>query len=129
MVKELLVEDRIEAGKLLTESLDKANLQIVASFWIFDSEANEWRLMLATRLVDEEGPTKTLRKIQTLLHKNQALGRVLDLRDIYLAGPEDQIVKDLRKGLRTGKKFKGLRLTGGVVGGHFVEDAYVYRAT
>jgi hypothetical protein len=128
MVKEVLVDNKIEAGRRLTEDLTtKAGLEVAASFWLYEGETNDWRLTIASPSVDREDTREVYRKIQTLLAQDPELSRVLDLRDIYLAGPEDRLVKSLRKGLHQ-RKLGGVRISGGVVGGHYVEDAYVYRA-
>lgn len=128
MVKDVLVKERIEAGRTLTSLLDRAKLRVVASFWLFEPEANEWRLVISSPLVASQGPMVILRKVQSLLLEDDQLKGQLDLRDVYPEDPRSDLVQSFRSGLRTGKGLKEIRLTGSRVGGRFVEDAYVYRA-
>ncbi len=128
MVKEILVDKQIEAGRELTERLDKAGFPVTASFWLYDSDENEWRLTLALEAVDQRGvgSRKVYGKIQDILAEDAELRRALDLTDIHLAGPEDSLIRDFRK-LRQ-RKLGLVRLKRTVVGGRYVEDAYVYKA-
>jgi hypothetical protein len=48
MVQEILVDKQIEAGRVLTDRLDKAGFPVTASFWLYDSEENEWRMTYRT---------------------------------------------------------------------------------
>lgn len=128
MVKEVLVDKQIEAGQVLTERLDKSGFPITASFWLFDSDTNDWRLTIALEAVDQVGvgPRKVYARIQDILSEESELSRVLDLQDIHLAGPMDNLIRDFRK-LRQ-RKLGVVRLKRTVVGGRYVEDAYVYKA-
>lgn len=128
MVKEVLVDKQIEAGRVLTERLDKGGFPITASFWLFDSDTNDWRLTIALEAVDQVGvgPRKVYARIQDILSEDPELGRVLDLQDLHLAGPMDNVIRDFRK-LRQ-RKLGVVRLKRTVVGGRYVEDAYVYKA-
>jgi len=128
MVKEILVEKQIEAGRELTERLEKAGFPVTASFWLYDSDENEWRLTIALEAVDQPGvgSRKVYGKIRELLEQDPNLGQALDTQDIYLDGPYDSLIRDFRK-LRQ-RKVGILRLKRTVVGGRYVEDAYVYKA-
>ena len=41
MVKEVLVDKQIEAGRELTERLDRVGFPVTASFWWYDSDDND----------------------------------------------------------------------------------------
>jgi hypothetical protein len=128
MVKEILVDKQIEAGRVLTERLDKGGFPVTASFWLFNSEENEWRLTMALEAVNQPGVGRrtVYRKIRELLEQDPDLGHALDMQDIYLDGPYDSLIRDFRK-LRQ-RKLEVVRLKRTVVGGRYVEDAYVYKA-
>jgi hypothetical protein len=128
MVKEVLVDKQIEAGRVLTKLLDESEFPVTASFWLFDSDTNDWRLTIALEAVDRigVGARKVYGRIQDILSEDADLGRVLDLQDIHLAGPMDNLIRDFRK-LRQ-RKLGVVRLKRTVVGGRYVEDAYVYKA-
>jgi hypothetical protein len=128
MVKEVLVDKRIEGGLQLTRRLEESGFPVTASFWLYDSDINNWRLTLALEAVDQigVGARKVYGKIQDILSDDADLGGVLDLEDLHLAGPEDNLIRDLRK-LRQ-RKLGVVHLKGAAVGGRYVEDAYVYKA-
>jgi hypothetical protein len=128
MAKEVLVDKQIEAGRQLTERLDKAGFPVTASFWLYDSDDNDWRLTIALEAVDQlgVGSRKVYSKIQDILAEDAELNRALDPLDVHLAGPEDSLIRSFRK-LRQ-RKLGVMHLKGAVVGGRYVEDAYVYKA-
>ena len=84
--------------------------------------------MIALEAVDQlgVGSRKVYAKIQDILDQDAELSRALDALDIHLAGPEDNLIRDFRK-LRQ-RKLGLVRLKRTVVGGRYVEDAYVYKA-
>ena len=51
VVKEPLTEAMIRAGAELTRRLDELRWPVFASLWLYLSEGNQWRLMLASPLV------------------------------------------------------------------------------
>jgi hypothetical protein len=61
MVKEALVDSKIDAGRRLTKSLENAKLRVAASLWFFDTESNRWQLVIASPAVDQEGPAGVYR--------------------------------------------------------------------
>jgi len=122
-----LSDKQIDAGRELTERLEKAGFPVTASFWLYDSDIADWRLTLALQAVDLEGTRKVYMKIMDFMAEDENLKNSLDLRDIYLAGPEDSLIRSFRK-LRQ-RKLGGTRLRGTAVGGRYVEDAYVYKAS
>ena len=126
MVKDTLVESWIQAGLLLTQSLDEAGFPVVASFWFYDTETNEWQLKIASPAVDKEGPLEAYRRIQIILRQKPQL-KSLSLNDISVLSPKDELVRNLRMALRTGRTLTGIRFTRNRVGDEYIEDAYVYR--
>jgi len=128
MVKEVLVDKQLEAGRVLTERLERAGFPVTASFWLFEPETNDWRLTLALEAVDQPGlgPSKVYRKIQDLLAEDEQLNQAIELQDIHLAGPEDNLIRSIRE-LRQ-RKMGLVRLKRAAVGGAYLEDAYVYKA-
>jgi hypothetical protein len=125
MVRTTLVKEWIEAGKRLTEALDKAKLEVVASLWFYDAGSDQWRLMIASPLVDQRGPLEAYRMIQKVLAD---LGlEDLRLSDISAVSPDHDLIKLLRVALQTGKGISGIRFTRNRINDQFIEDAYIYR--
>ena len=121
MVAAPLVEPFIEAGRKLVEALDRASFPIEAAVWRYFPDASEWRLVIASKLVDQVGPRETYKTLQPLL------GTDLSLRDVSVVSPQDDFVRLLRKAIRTGPGISSIRFTGNTIDGVFIEDALIYR--
>ena len=126
VVKEPLWPDMMEAGKKFTEYLDSDGFDVRASLWFYVTEANEWRLLIASPLVDEMGPTKAYEKVRENLSKDPAAFSCLNLRNITVLSPEEQLIKLLAAAVRvTG--MNGVRFTRNRINNAYIEDAYIYR--
>jgi hypothetical protein len=124
LVKEALTDQMIAAGAGLTESLDRAQWPVVASFWLFDSENNHWRLVLASPAVTREGPRESYRHVSNALRE---MNTGVQLENVSVVSPEDPLVQVFRSVYRTGRDLEGRRVFRTAINGHFVDDAYVYR--
>lgn len=130
MVKTSLVERDLKEGKRLLEALDKAKpsgspFRVRAAFWLYSPESMEWRLVVATPLVDEKGRLATYVHLGKVLDSVQPVG--LSTHNISVRSPRDPLVKALRGALRIAPDSGGVRFTRNVVAGTYVEDAYIYR--
>jgi hypothetical protein len=141
MVKTSLVERDIEDGKRFLEALKEpavvtigrrrvidlpaSHFRVRAAFWLYLPESQEWRLVIATPLVDEQGPQATYRDIRAVLAANLALN--LSLQNISAVSPKDPLAKALSKALSSEPGAVSMRFTRSALNGTYVEDAYVYR--
>lgn len=130
MVKTSLVERDLNEGKKLLEALNKAKpggspFRVKAAFWLYSPESMEWRLVVATPLVDEKGRLATYVHLGKVLDSIQPIG--LSTHNISVMSPRDPLVKALRAALRIAPDSEDIRLSGAVVGGTYVDDAYMYR--
>jgi hypothetical protein len=128
LVKNSLTSSMLEAGKELTRRLDRVGFKAVASFWLYNLETNEWRLVLASHQVDRKGPKKAYSTILNALSKKpseEVIG--LSLQNITLTSPLDPLIKSLRTALRTGKALSDIRFSRNRINDLFIEDAYIYR--
>lgn len=69
MAKELLVTDAlsdkmIQAGAKLVERLDEDASNIKSALWLYFPDARNWKLILASEIVETDGPRKLYEKIQ-----------------------------------------------------------------
>ena len=129
MVKTSLVERDLKEGKRLLEALNKpkpngTSLRVKAAFWLYRPEWAEWRLVIATPLVDEKGRLATYAHLRKILDSIQPLN--LSTHNITVMSPRDPLVKSVRGALRIAPGSEG-EFTRGVVGGTYVEDAYLYK--
>lgn len=121
-----LVEPEIATGRDVTEALDQAGVSVPAVFWFYLLDAEEWRLIIATPLVDTEGPKKAYANLQRVLSKRQPPLNI-DLRRISLVSPRDPLIQLLRRALKTGPQISGIRFRQNAINNVFIEDAYIYR--
>lgn len=129
MVKTSLVEaDLLTGWKLLTTLYSpphKALFRVKAAFWFYYAASEDWRLVLASPLVDERGPLETYSRLQELLFEFQSSD--LDLQNTAVISPGDRIVKALRREMQIVTWSPYFRFTGSALGGTYIEDAYVYK--
>lgn len=54
MDNKLLVDKYIKEGKMLLKNLDKNKFPVKAALWLYDSNNNNWKYLIATPKVDEK---------------------------------------------------------------------------
>ncbi len=129
MDKKILVNDDISDGKKLLQTLDESKFKVSSAFWFYFSEFNEWRLVLASKFVDDYGIKAAYTFIQNKLEKMKPPFGI-KLSDITLAGPDTYSIDKLRVAIKTGPKdITSVRLTNNVVDGTVIDDVLVYRMT
>jgi hypothetical protein len=124
--KASLVTELIEDGKRLIEALDAAKFDVRAALWFYFSDANEWRLIIASPFVDNSGPMKAFEVIQKEIGKiSPTLG--IRLRNIVVVSPQDRLIKLMKIAIGTGPGISGIRFTQNVINNVLIEDAFIYR--
>ena len=126
MDKPALVDGDMKAGEALLNKLDETEFDVKAALWFYMQDSEEWRLILASPVVDTDGPKKAYEKVQSQLQKLNGRSE-LTLRNISLVSPSDNLIKALKSVINTGKAISNIRLTRNVINGVFIEDAYIYR--
>ena len=127
VVKEPLTEVMIRAGAELTRKLDERGWPVIASLWLYRSEANRWRLVLASPLVAADGRRKSYEIVQAALAATSAAEGTMSLSDVGVKKPTDPLIALLLAAARTEPMTEGLRFTRTVINRRFIEDAYIYR--
>jgi hypothetical protein len=126
MDKPTLVDSDMKAGEELLNKLDEVKFDIKAALWFYMQDSEEWRLILASPVVDTDGRKKAYETVQVQLQELN--GRFdLSLRNISLVSPGDKLIKLLKTAIKTGKKISHIRFTRNVINNVFIEDAYIYR--
>jgi hypothetical protein len=131
MVKTVLVESDIEDGRRLLGEMDRpatgtTPISVSAALWLYTSESLEWRLLIATPLVEEKGPRAAYSVIQKVLRSlKPPVG--LALQNISVVKPSDILIRSLRKAIQIGPRSNGVRFARNMVGGTYIEDSYIYR--
>jgi hypothetical protein len=124
MDKTILVDRDIEEGRRLIEAIIRDGFPLEAAIWFFDSEAGEWRLMLASSLVEEKGPRIAYAWIQPIL---AGLSLTITLPDIWLTNSKRDVVRLLSTASPVDPSLPGIRISRSAIGGVYIDDAYVYR--
>lgn len=127
VVKESLTDGMIRAGAELTRKLDELQWPVLASLWLYVSDGNQWKLILASPRVTSDGPKKSYEMIQSALAATPAAKDKLVLSDIGVMDPNNPLIALLRVAISTGPTVGGIRFTRNVINGQFIEDAYIYR--
>lgn len=118
MAQEPLVELDIIAGRELVMSLDQAGIGIVGAFWLYMTEADQWKLLIVTH--DAASGARALYRKAIELHQ------ALDLTKVQFVPPSTPVFKALSGAMRiTG--LDNVRLTNNMLNGVYVDDALVYR--
>jgi hypothetical protein len=141
MVKATLVEQDLADGRRFLDALKEpteftigrrrlsvvgaSHFRVKAAFWWYLPDSLEWRLVIATPLVDEKGPLAAYKDIQKVLIWHPDLN--LSLQNISVLSPKDERVKAFNKALKIAPNTVGVRFTRSALNGTYVEDAYVYR--
>ena len=92
MVKTLLVSQIIEDGVKLLHELDRQKFAVETMFWIDVPDHHYWRLVIASRLVIEEGSGAIYRKLGEILRAIGVSG--FKLGDVSVLEPESQQFRD-----------------------------------
>jgi hypothetical protein len=115
----------IKAGASVLENLDRRHFLIDAALWLYLSNQNQWRLLLATPEVHLEGPRKAYKRLLQALRNSAVHGVSLD--DVAVVDSGDPFVQLLQSAIRTDRAMSGIRFTRNTINGQFIEDAYIYR--
>jgi hypothetical protein len=134
VVKEPLTRELKEMGRDMSLRLRERGFELVCSLWLYHPESNRWRLVLASPIVDREGPRKAYEIIEQILQENWEMG--IWLRDISAISPSDPLVQALRSlgkiellppnYASSPRDDVGRKYTRSRLGDIFIEDAYIF---
>jgi hypothetical protein len=127
MVEAILTKEMIETGATLVQKLDERGLQPDAALWLYFSDVQQWKLVIAEVKVGNEGPKGVYRRIQQILVEFADEIAELSLDDVVLTKPDAPIIALLRIAIRTGLGISGIRFKNNVINGVLIEDTYIYR--
>lgn len=128
LVTESLSDSMIKAGAKLIECLDLEKSQVKSAFWLYISDEKIWKLIIASPLVDSEGPRKFYKRIVTANESAEKNEAIVSLNDIGVTNTSNQIVQLLKIAIGTGDGISGIRFSRNTINGVFIEDCYIYRS-
>lgn len=121
-----LFDFQVEAGRKLIHLLDEKQFPVTSAFWLYRSDPDRWRLILASTLVDELGARAAYRRLSDAMKGFEGLSL---LHQISLVSPNDELVSLLKKAVQTGQGVNPIRFSKNLIGDRYVEDAVIYRST
>ena len=132
MVRTSLVENDIQEGRRLISALTESDKRfnpphylIKTAFWLYDPNSLDWRLIIATPLVDQRGPLSAYTDILGVL-RNFAPPLSLSMQEISVVSPKDKRARIIRKIAKVPRGSTGIRVGRTHIDDTYVEDAYVY---
>ena len=126
MDKTTLVEKDIEAGKDLVMKMDEMDLKVTSAFWVYDSDSDIYRLVIAFPFYDENGPKEAYLKIRSVLDTFEEPFSI-SLSNIHALSPSDKFIKNMSKAIRV-DGISDVRFSRNVIDGEYIEDALIYRS-
>jgi len=129
VVKESLTEEMISGGAALVSRLDQAGLEVSGAFWFYESESNDWRLIIVSPHVHSEGLKAIYTQIQTVLRAMPHDQPKVSLKDITVLDASDSLISLLKVAIQTGKEVSRIRVARNMINGRLIEDSLIYRLT
>lgn len=127
LVTELLSEQMILAGANLLKKLDDLSCRVKAAFWMFLPEEKTWKIIIASPLVEEEGPRKYYKHIVDAYKKAETDENIISLNDISVSDVNNQLIQLLKFSISTGDSISNIRFSKNTINGVFIDDTHIYR--
>jgi hypothetical protein len=126
MDKTTLVDSDIKTGEEILALLNSVNFPINYALWLYSPDKyDEWRLVIATKLYDEEGPLSAYKKLNDIISK-QGTKWILWSERIQLVSPEDAVIKSLKKDYPPNETISNPLVSGSTSSNTYVDAAYLY---
>jgi hypothetical protein len=66
---QILVDEKINAGRAIMDALRRDRFPIAAAFWCRIPESRYWRLVIGSKLINRIGPLEGYRRLHKILHE------------------------------------------------------------
>ncbi|MER8571664.1 hypothetical protein EOD10_30705 [Mesorhizobium sp. M7A.T.Ca.TU.009.01.3.2] len=123
-----LVRTDIDAGINLIRALDEKGFGVAAALWLYNSDVDNWRMIIAYR-----GPRKDLEKkyldaatIAADWRKARPQEPILDLSKVKITSADDRLIAGLGIAMRV-DGLGEVRFSHNTINGIYVEDALIHR--
>jgi hypothetical protein len=128
MASATLVESNIGLGWRLLKALDDDKFPVTAAFWYYLDDAEDWRLFIASPVVDQEGSRAAYDRILSTNRKvahRRARVSMLSASEITAVGTRDPIVRSLTSAIIPGGTIPS-QLNRTTITGAYMRGAYIY---
>jgi len=117
----------MESGKRFAELLVEDDLSPKAAFWIYNSELNDWQLVLGhVNGIDDDVDTFN-DKVSGILASQQPQLPELQVTDISLALKNAPILELLNSVVNTGDEILGINFSNEEINGIVIDGVFLYR--
>lgn len=122
---EMLTDADIEFGARLWHALRRnKDFPVEGMLWLLHGDPGEWHLVVASPMVDLLGMRDALLKISDLIKNiREEVSQFIKLMPI---SPRDSLYQALRSVFGQTASVEGTRLANTMVGGFFIDEAYLY---
>ncbi|AQR62142.1 hypothetical protein BZG35_11180 [Brevundimonas sp. LM2] len=124
MVENTLVNEDIDAAGRLVSFLDDHGLKVRGALWLYDSDAERWRFVIAFHEARKD-VTSFYLDVAKATSKSQN-GGLLDLSRVDIVDPDRSIFTALR-GIIAVDGNSRVRFSNNRINGVYLEDALIYR--
>lgn len=125
MDKTTLVKEDILEGKKFIVYLENNNFKVNSALWLYISELNKWKLVIASEYLKTHSIKDAYNFIQNGL-KNANVSYI-ELDNISIVNVDDDLIKLLKFAVQTGNTISEIRFTQNVINGILIEDALIYK--
>lgn len=124
MASKPLIEEKIEQGKDLIESLDQSGVKARAAFWFYLESIEDWKLILGFEKYESKD---IYLKIANFLSEKPYSN--IRIGEITVSPLNDDLIRLIGVAIATPPdgSLQKIRFAGNVINGVFIEDAYIYR--
>lgn len=127
MDKAILVESDYKDGAKLIQELDKRNFNVHSALWFYNSEAEQWRLIIASTLVEKLGHKEVYTKVKSVIDTMEKPFDIT-LLNISIVNSSDFLIKLLGSAIKTSSdSLTSIRFSKNTINNSYIEDAYIYR--
>ena len=120
-----LVSFDIENGQRVIEALERDGKTPDVALWAVLPEYDDWRLVLASRQLDDPSLFESYDAINSAMRK--AGMTFLNEPTIFFCRMDEPFIRALREVFADAANTYGMRLGGQKFGNRYIEDAFVYR--
>lgn len=123
-----LVRSDIDAGLNLVRALDENGFAVVAALWLYNSDIDAWRMVIAYGGAKSEIEKRYLAAATVVADWRNANPEqpILELSKVRITSADDPLISGLKPALRV-DGLSEIRFSQNTINGIFLEDAVIHR--
>jgi hypothetical protein len=119
-----LVGRQIDDVTKLIDQLRRDHFDVMAAFWLYRSEADEWFLHIVSDAVDQDATNEPYKAVYGTMRRIPDLG--IEPFQVKLVSPNDPVARAVLDLLSRQRFRLPARVRGTKLGDVYIEDAYIY---